>query len=1036
MYSATSCLRFLLILSTALCAQTDDLRFDHVSVEQGLSNFSVTAIAQDHHGFLWIGTEDGLNKYDGYEFTVYKPEPGNEQSLPISFITTLCVDRHGNLWIGMVNPGGVRRYEPDTDSFVLPKVVGDSTMSLSGKYVTAIVEDRNGALWIATGEGLYQYDHQMRTLVHFRHDPTDSSSIASDGVYAVFENRAGDLWIGTAVGVDRYDRRNNRFTRLHCNAPDLSYPSLHQTFGIAEDRRGTMWFGMANGLHRLDRRTNTIVPYHPDPQHASRDLIFDIYDDSQGQLWVGTFHHGLWRYDAVADGFARFAHDAQNPSSLSQDRVTAIFEDRSGLLWIGTYRGGLNRFERRHADFRQYKLGYDVSAVLEDRKGALWLGTEWAGVFRQSRADRQRGRWLHYVHDPKKPNSLSNPQVRTIYEARAGDVWIGTVDGLNRYRSREDDFLRYYHQADTGEKLVSRVIHEDLAGNLWVGTAQRGLSRLDRAKGMFTYYPIDARNPYNYEVRSIIEGTENDLWVGTFGHGLRRFDKTSNTFVRYQHNTNDPYADRMDAIYCAYADASGYVWTGTFGAGLNRYDHYTGHFNSYTDRDGLANNYVKAILPDAAGNLWLSTDHGLSRFNRQKETFTNYTVDDGLLSNVFFSGAAFRSPDGRLFFGGEKGCISFHPDSIKDDLQPPPVVITRFKVFDRTVPLPKALFSLDEIRLTHRQSFFSFEFAVLDFAVPARNQYAYKLEGFDPNWVQADGRRYVSYTNVDPGEYIFRVKGSNHDGLWNVEGASIRIVITPPFWKTWWFTSLLWASVVIAAGGTVWYTKVRKLREKLRALEKVQALERERLRISQDMHDEVGASLTEIAILSELAQRNLVTPHPAENQLTKISERAREVIDNIGEIIWALNPKYDLLDDLATYLRHYAGRHLTMASINYRCEFPERFPDIHLATEARRNLFLIFKEALHNIVKHAAATEVVLRLASTSQRLELFIADNGKGFTPENSQHFGNGVLNMKKRVEAIGGSFTLQSQPNGGTQICVVVDFVVLPSPPRILKS
>lgn len=1012
-------LNFLWQTPAILRAQTDDLRFDHLSVEQGLSNFSITAIAQDHHGFLWIGTEDGLNKYDGYEFTVYKPEPGNEQSLPNSFVTSLCVDRHGSLWIGMED--GVRRYDPDTDGFVLPTVAGDSTTNLSDKYVTAIVEDHLGTLWNATGEGLYQYDQEKRALVHFRHDPRDSISIASDGVYSVFEDRAGGLWIGTAVGVDRYDRRSNSFTQLRCDGPHLSHLSDHKTLCIAEDRHGTVWFGMASGLHRFDRRANAIVPYHPDPQHASRDLVFDIYDDSRGQLWIGTFHHGLWRYDAATGGFSRFQHDVQKPRSLSQDRVTAIFEDRSGLLWIGVYRGGLNRFERRHAEFRHYKLDYDVSAILEDRKGDLWLGTEYAGLFRQSRADRQRGRWVRYGHDPADSQSLSNDQVKVICEDRQGHIWIGTAEGLNRY-SGADDFIRYYHELRNDQFVTNKVIYEDQEGTLWVGTLERGLSRLDREKGRFTYYPLNEQTGEHYEVRSIISGGENDLWVGTFGAGLHRFDKTSNTFVRYQHNDEAPYAGRMNAIYSVHADASGFVWAGTFGAGLNCYDRRTGHFNYYTERDGLANNYVKAILPDAAGNLWLSTDRGLSRFNPQKGRFTNYTVDDGLLSNVFLAGAAFRSPDGRLFIGGEKGCISFHPDSIQDNLQPPPVVITRFKVFERTMPLPKALVSLDRIRLSYRQSFFSFEFAALDFAAPARNKYAYKLEGFDPKWVQAGDRRYASYTNVDPGEYIFRVKAANHDGIWNEEGVALRIIITPPFWKTWWFTVLLWGSIVLLAGGSVWYTKVRKLRERIRALERVQALERERLRISQDMHDEVGASLSEIAILTELAQRGLAKPHPAQNHLNKISERAREVIDNIGEIIWALNPKYDLLDDLAAYLRHYAGRYLSMAGLSYRCDFPEKLPSFHLTAEARRSLFLVFKEALHNIVKHAAATEVVLRLTGTPLELELVICDNGRGFAVDQPQFFGNGLESMKKRITDLQGTFRIQSQSPGGTQICVVL--------------
>jgi signal transduction histidine kinase len=392
---------------------------------------------------------------------------------------------------------------------------------------------------------------------------------------------------------------------------------------------------------------------------------------------------------------------------------------------------------------------------------------------------------------------------------------------------------------------------------------------------------------------------------------------------------------------------------------------------------------VKGILPDGEGNLWLSTDKGLSRFEPKTQMFRNYTKKDGLHHNVFLSGAYHRGRDGRFYFGGESGVTAFHPDSIKAKRCVSPVVLTSFKVFDQSLPLPRSLASTREIRLSYKQNFFSFESAVLDYSIPEKNQYAYMLEGFDRDWIHAGVRRYASYTNVPPGEYVLRVKGANSDGVWNEGGVAVKITITPPLWETWWFTGLFGVALLVTIGGTIRYIEIRKLRERLRELEKQQALERERLRISQDVHDEVGAGLTQIAILSELAKIDLKRPQAAEAHIQKISERARQVIDNIGEIIWAINPKHDQLGDLAAYLRHYAVQFLMTTSIKYHCEFSDSSPDIHLSAEARRNLFLVFKEALHNIVKHAAATEVVLRLTCTDQRREILICDNGRGFSPE-----------------------------------------------------
>lgn len=1006
----------LLILPAALHAQLDDMRFDHISVEQGLSNFSVTAIVQDQQGFLWIGTEDGLNKYDGYTFTVYKTDPTDTLALRNSFIRCLYVDREGNLWVGST---GLYRYNPTTDKFDRFENVVRNSPSLIGKNVNAMIEDAQGEFWIGTDAGLYRYHPQQHVFTQYRHDPHDPTSISSDAIISIFADQVGRLWIGTNAGLNRYDPQKNTFIHYR-HDPNDSRSLSHDYIGcIREDpkQRGVLWIGTNAGLNQYDPQKNTFVRYPLGPQDTDPDVIFALYEDRQGVLWAGTMHLGLWRYEAATNSFTRFLHDTEAPTSLSQSRVPCIYEDRSGILWVGAYRGGLNRHVRRQAAFQHDKIDKEVYAVLEDRSGNLWSGTDYYGLFKN---DRQRRRWVQYVHEPQKPRSLGGDGVRAIREDREGKIWIGTGVVVSQYNAEADNFVSYHYPSGNSYNSGCKIIYEDREGDLWLGTIGRGagLNHWEREKKTFTSCPLDSQDT---EVWSLAEGKPGELWVGTFGRGLYRFDKKTKASVPGPYSLSNSHA--LLNIYALYVDTTGAVWVGTFGEGLNRYNPRNGKIEQYTEREGLPDNFVKGILPDAHGNLWLSTDKGLSKFNPRTQTFRNYTVQDGLLSNVFLSGAAYKSRDGRLFFGCDKGAIAFHPDSLKDNEHVPPIAITQFKIFEEPLPLPKADAGLAELRLSYLQNFFSFEFAALDFTVPGKNQYAYKLEGFDKDWIHAGTRRYANYTNVEPGDYVFRVNGANNDGAWNETGATIKITIVPPFWKTWWFTSLFWVTLVVVMSGTIRYIEVRKLAEKVRDLEKQQALERERVRISQDMHDEVGASLTEIAILSELARKKLLPEKEAENQLRKISERAREVIDNIGEIIWAINPEHDRLDDLSAYMRQYAGRYLMMAGLKYRCEFPEALPDIHLSAEARRNLFLVFKEALHNIVKHAAAGEVLLRLACTSGRLELFITDNGKGFARENMSHFGSGLLNMKKRIEAIGGNFTLQSQPEAGTQISVAVE-------------
>ena len=813
-------------LAAALFAQLTDPRFEQVSVEQGLSNYAVTKIVQDQQGFLWFGTEDGLNKYDGYEFTVYKPDAADSNSLPGRFVQALYADRAGNVWVA-AGGDGLRWYNPDTDKFDRFKHDPHNPESLAGKNVYAIFEDHQGELWIGTNMGLYRYNRQHDVLTIYRHDPHDSTTIGNDGILALCEDRTGDLWIGTYAGVNRYEREKNAFLRYRYNPKNPAGLTSDLIACIREDRRGVIWIGTNNGLNRYDRQTDKITrcPYDPkDPQTLAPDMIFDIYEDSKGTLWVGTYHIGLWRYEAATDRFFNYMHNPEDSHSLSEDRIHCLYEDRSGVMWIGTYRHGLNRYDRRQEAFTRYQNDMEAYAIRQDRHDELWIGTTDAGLLRY---DRQGKLVAHYRYDPKNPTGLSTFGVLAIYEDSRGELWIGTGRWLNRYDPARQLFFHYPHEPIdpmSPEHYEVKTIFEDPAsrgGELWIGTKGSGLCRFDREKRTFTYYRYDPKNPQSIggnNVWSITEDKNGDLWIGTFDGGVNRFDRKTQTFTRYQNNPKNPLSLNNSAIYSVYADENGYIWAGTYGGGLNRLDPNTGQAVHYTDKDGLSDNYVKGILSDANGNLWLSTDRGLSKFNPRNGVFKNYTVKDGLISNQFLSGAYFKASAGRLFFGGENGVIAFYPDSLKDNLHIPPLVITRFNVFDKPLLLPAAPSVLKEIKLSYQQNFFSFEFVALDYTAPLKNQYAYRLEGFDPDWVHCGTRRYASYTNVDPGEYVFRVKGSNSDGVWNEQGATIIVTITPPFWKTWWFRTLAIFSGLAAA--FTWHRiRIRSVEEKRKGLE-------------------------------------------------------------------------------------------------------------------------------------------------------------------------------------------------------------------------
>jgi signal transduction histidine kinase len=479
------------------------------------------------------------------------------------------------------------------------------------------------------------------------------------------------------------------------------------------------------------------------------------------------------------------------------------------------------------------------------------------------------------------------------------------------------------------------------------------------------------------------------------------------------------YTSRSNDIWKIHEDHSGTLWLATLG-GLWSFEPKTRIFSHFTIKDGLASDFARCVEEDDHGRLWIGTGNGLSRFDPRTKQFKNYDTGDGLQGSEFDFGCKLRS--GELCFGGPDGFTMFHPDSIRENAHVPSIVITGFRKFEKPVNIHQAMGRSGTIELSYKEDVFSFEFAALDFVRPEKNQYAYKLEGFDRDWVYCGTRRSATYTNLDGGEYVFRVKGSNNDGVWNEEGTSIAAIITPPFWATWWFRTVFFVTITGLIGGGVRYIAVRKLQRRVRALEQQRALERERLRISRDMHDEVGANLTEIAILSELVKRDIQKPKEAETNVQKISEKARELIDNIGEIIWAINPRNDQLDNLTSYLREFASEYFEMASMNCRFDFPAEMPSRQLSAEVRRNIFLTMKEAINNAVKHSGATSAQLSCRASDYEVEFSIQDNGRGLVIENLSGQGNGLVNMKKRIEEISGNFLIESQPGNGTTIRLTV--------------
>ncbi len=852
-----------LLLARGVAAQENSPppRFEHLTPNEGLPGRHVLAILQDRQGFMWFGTEDGLAKYDGYTFVTYRHDPDNPQSLSASAVNALYADPAGYLWIGTVN--GLNRFDPATETFT--RYPPDAT-DASYPRVRAITLDSAGDLWVGALGGLQRFDRETGQFEQFLHDPQNPASLSHDLVWAVYADTQGGLWVGTSGGLERFDPAMGDFVHYRHDPDDPRSLSHNVVTSIYEDRAGVLWIGTeGGGLNRFDRATGafTAFQYEPgNPHSLSSNIVRAILEDSGGNFWLAT-EGGLNHFDRATGVFTAYRSESGNPYSISDVSLLSLYEDRAGALWIGTMASGVDRLDRRAAHFTHYfhQAGDDaglsgnvVNQIYEDRQGFIWIALGEGGL---NHFDPRAGRFTHYQHDPADPTSLSVNQLVSLYEDPVGTLWIGTWGGgLDKFDRATGTFTHYRHDSADPTSLGSNlilVLAGDGADGLWIGTWGGGLNHFDPATETFTRYQYDSNNPASIadnRVLSLHNDADGTLWVGLAGIGLDHFDPATGVFTHYQHIADTPDSISPGSVLDILRDTNGTLWVATE-TGLNRFDPATRHFIHYTEKDGLPGNYINFILEDTTPAeqggpyLWLGTNNrGLSRFDPRTGDFRNYDHHDGLQGLSFRRLARARSRTGMLYVGGDNGFNVFDPTALTDNPYAPPVVLTDFQIFNQPVPiggdssLQQHINLARDITLNYNQSVFSFEFAALSFTAPQKNQYAYRMEGVDPDWVYVDSqRRFATYTSLRPGQYTFHVKASNSDGVWNEDGARIAVAITPPWWETWAFRLALGLTLVgVVMGGM--YTRDRAIRQRNRELEAQVAARTRELRASETLLQE------------------------------------------------------------------------------------------------------------------------------------------------------------------------------------------------------
>jgi PAS domain S-box-containing protein len=829
------------LLSQSLSSQPGEIHFEAISIESGLSQSTVVCICQDQKNFLWFGTYNGLNRYDGYDFKVYKNDPDNPHSLSNNNIQYCIVDHNGTLWVGTEN--GLNRFIREKEQFIQYTHDPNDSNSLSSNYIRYICEDRSGTLWVGTqGGGLNRFDSVNERFIHYRNTPDNPRSLNQNNVLSILEDSKGRFWVGTDGGLNRLDRQTGEFSRYQHDPRNPLSISSTGVWRITEDRDGNLWLGLwGGGVNLYDPQKNQFTHYQNnpnDPTSLSYNIIRSIFEDHIGNLWIGTDGGGLNKFikGSGQNHPGRFIHYQNNSndlSSLSNNSVLSIYEDRSGILWIGTKTGGVNKYDPGKRQFAHYKNHPNnpnsvskntVHAVYEDHQGYIWIGTKGGGL---DCFDRKKNLFTHYINDPKDSGSLSNNVVRCIREDRYHRIWVGTDNGLNCLRRETGKFIRYRNDPGNPYSIGHNSvwsIYEDRSGTLWIGTAGAGLQRFDEKKNRFYHYAYDQNNPSSISdnaLWTIYEDSSGIMWIGTLTGGLNRFDRATGKFIHYTHDNKNPQSISDNKVMVLREDRSGILWVGT-SDGLNMFDREGGIFRHYGGIDGLPNNNVQGMLEDESGYLWISTSHGLSKFNPGTGKFKNYFKNYGLQSNEFEPNACCRLKTGELVFAGINGFNIFHPNTIVDDSTAPRVVITDFQIFNKSVPagmeiggrtiLQQSITDCDEIHLTYQENVFSFQFAALLYTSPMDIRYAYMMEGFENQWNYTDAnRRFVTYTNLPGGEYTFRVKATNNQGIWAEPGTSVRIAITPPYWKTLWFY-LVCAFVLIVISGGAYRVRMHQIR--------------------------------------------------------------------------------------------------------------------------------------------------------------------------------------------------------------------------------
>ena len=792
------------LLGPATPARADQpMHFAHLGADDGLAQGSINAILQDSQGFIWLATQAGLDRYDGYSFSHISQKPTPRGALPRSYVLAMAQDRFGTLWVG-TNGGGLASRDASTGLITANVKVRGSAVTTPNERIQHLYVDREDRVWVGTADaGVVMIDQAHGTFRRLRHDSRDDASLSDDSVRTVLEDRRGRIWVGTDKGLDRIDPLTGRVDRHPTRTePEVAAaPENTPVNTLLEDSDGVLWVGTTAGLLRLDPRVAKAITYHHSDADATSlpsESVTALLEDESHRMWVGT-SDGLALWNRLTDRFSSYRHDGADPASLPSNEIHTLYQDRGGVIWVGTDSDGAARWNPRSWSFGHHQIpklnGHgiaNISAFAEDNRGTLWIATLGDGL---RSLDEQSGKETLYRHRDGDAHSLPSDRIISLIYGRDNTLWLGTSVGLAHLMPASGQVENFRIDPDADGRPTSNIIMqvlEDRSGKIWAAINGSGLGRFDPATKKFHLYRSDPSDPDSLpdnHVHSIAEDPTGKLWVGTDAGGLALFDPVTERFYRFGGHPGDTNPLTNAQIDVLHVDNHGTLWVGTLGGGLvevvgSALEPAAIVFRTHGEAEGLENSTVYGIESDSTGRIWVSTNRGLGRFDPTSHRFRSFHHSHGLQGEEFNEGANFRSRSGALLFGGPNGYNEFFPEKLEFNQHAPPLVLTGYYKLNSPVDTPIPVERLTHADLGYRDNVVSFEFAALDYSSPESNHFSYMLDGFDKTWVDAGGKRVVTYTNLAGGDYVFRVRAANGDGKWNSNGIALAVNVESPPWAT------------------------------------------------------------------------------------------------------------------------------------------------------------------------------------------------------------------------------------------------------------